>query len=338
MRNWLFSVLVMLWAVCAQADVIPGTQYDHGVWIGAAYTSATTGKFDHCAVSAKFRSGDRLYLSLNFDSTLTVGITNSSFRFTAGESFPIVLSVDNRKLFGGRAMARSETFLIVTFEEIEALIPALKRGSQMRLESDPVKGIYSLRGSSRALDATLKCAIDNSDYAEKPADTAPLFDKSLLYQIATGMIAEVGATDFVYLTDKEVEELGFVGAVVWKSVSAGVVGVVLLTPAGEGEELHDSDSADIEELTRGCSGDVLSGIRSVKSSDLPTREIRVICTDEKIVEETIASKVLLDGAVLYTMLVFLDRVDDPALDGRDRIQLSDDIRLRAASFVRSEGR
>ncbi|MEX3008602.1 hypothetical protein [Hoeflea sp. TYP-13] len=336
MRTGFFAVLASLWTFAASAEEIPGSRFSSGAWDGAAFTDDRTGKFDYCSISASYRSGDSLYITIYADSTVSIGFSNPVFRFNTGESFPVALKIDGRRTLGGRAVALSKDFAVVTLTEYENVLVALQRGSRLRLKADTFRGHYSLRGTSRAVNATADCVANNLNYAGPRTSTASQYDKSLLYQIATGMISETGVTDFKYMSDAETEELGFENAVFWTAPSTGLVGGVFLMSTIEGQTLQDNDSGDIEELTRRCKGDVISGAREVKATELPTREIRVICTLDKNSEETIVSKIMIEDAILYTMLVFIDHQDRKAADGQDRRELSEDVTVRAASFLKSE--
>lgn len=333
MRICTLVFVALVWAFGAFADEIPGSQFSHGAWQGAGFASATSGRFTHCAIEAEYITGDTLYLSVNFDATITVGVANYAFQFKEGETFPLVLTVDRRKNFVGRAIAKDVDLFVIHLDEFEELFTALKRGNRLYITGDTVQGEYSLRGTSKALDKTLNCASKNRQHAGRPSSVASQYDRSLLYQIATGMIAETGVTDFVFLSEKEVDGLGAENAVVWKSASAGIIGSVFLSSTTEGQTLRDNDSIDIEELTRQCSGDVISGTRAIENAEIPTRELRVICAEKDVSVETIASKTMLEGVILYTTLVFVDKGGQEAMEGRNRREISDDIRLRAASFI-----
>ncbi|MDA4844149.1 hypothetical protein [Hoeflea poritis] len=333
MRICVLLIVAFLWTFGAFADEIPGTQFSHGAWRGAGYVSASSGRFTHCAIAAEYVTGDTLFMSVNSDATISIAVANSAFQFKEGETFPLTLTVDRRKSFAGRAVAEDTDMFVIHLGDFEELFTALKRGNRLYVTGDTVQGRYSLRGTSRALDKTLNCASENLQHASKPPSVASQYDRSLLYQIATGMIAETGVTDFVFLSEKEVDGLGAENAVVWKSSSAGLIGSVFLSSTVEGQALRDNDSIDIEELTRQCSGDVISGTRAIESAELPTRELRVICAEKDVSIETIASKTMLDGVILYTTLAFIDTERREAMEGQNRREISDDIRLRAASFI-----
>ena len=334
MRGCIILFLALILMSGAQADEIPGTRFKHGEWSGAGFFSAASGRFTHCAIYASFRTGDVLHLSVNNDASMTVGVENPKFQFKQGSSFPVVLSVDGRKDFVARATAGADDFLVITFDRLEEVFTALKRGNRLRMDADSITGVYSLRGSGRALDQALECASNHLKYRSAPVNAVTQYDRSLLYQIAMEMIAESGLRDFEILTEKQIDELGIENAVIWQSVPPNLIGTVFLVPTLEGQALRDNDSADIEQLTRQCEGDVISGVRAVETAEQPTREIRVICSLEEQSRETISSKMMLEGVILYTTLIFIDHAGNQAMKKRDRQDLSEGIRLRAASYMK----
>lgn len=339
MRGCIVLFIALLFSFDMQAgEEILGSRFNHGVWYGAGYSSSQSGNFMHCAISALFKSGDELYMSVNADGTISIGVSNPKFEFETGSTFPVTLSVDRRTNFHGRAITHADGLMVINLDQFPEVFTALKRGMMLRMDSDLVKGAYSLRGTSRALDATLECAMKHKAYRNAAVGAATRYDRSMLYQIAMEMIAEVGIRDFEILSESEIEEIGVENAVIWQSDPPNLIGSVFLVSTQEGQTIRDNDSLDIEELTRQCEGDVISGVRALESAERPMREIRVICSLEGQSRETISSKMMLDGAILYTTLIFIDHEPERAMNDRDRQDLSEGIRLRAASFVKENNR
>ena len=76
-----------------------------------------------------------------------------------------------------------------------------------------------MSGTFRALEATRNCVIHNYRYVgatgnpSQPPVAASKIDRTLLFQIATGMIADIGISDFRYLTESEALEQSKANAV-----------------------------------------------------------------------------------------------------------------------------
>jgi len=72
-------------------------------WKGGSYNSKSTGRFSHCVVSAKYKRGDRLLLSINNKYIFSLGIADNRWKLRKGSTYPITLRVDKRQRFKRRA-------------------------------------------------------------------------------------------------------------------------------------------------------------------------------------------------------------------------------------------
>lgn len=339
MRIFIGGLLALLLSCSAMADEIPGSAFKYGQWVGGAYTDTTIGQFRHCSVFASYENGDRLYFFINRDGTITVALANPGFRLVKGEKFPVLLKVDRRPPFRGQAQALGSDFAVLVIEDFDRALTAFRKGFKVMIEAGNRRGVYDLTGTYQALDLARRCAREFFAYQQTPsAPAAPQtastgVDKSMLYQIATGMIAEIGVRDFQFWTDEEVEKLNIGEGVFWNAPSVNLIGGVYVRPARENMELRETDAADLQEMTGACNGDILSGAREVKPSDHPTRELRMICSMDDLIQETIVSKVLIEDIVVYTLLLFSDLQAPTEQEEQNRRQMSEDVISRAASFI-----
>ena len=336
-------------ATAAPGGEIVGSAFTSGNWEGAAYTFDDTGEFSHCAISVGYVNGDYLYLSVNSDATVTVGVESPGFRFRPNESFPVSLHIDNRRPFNGTATALEETFIIVTIHDFQGAMRALTQGRGLRVEGRTQLGNFDLTGSYRALEAARQCAIDQLDFAARggvpktlapsepaapppPATAAapPATDRTVLFQIATEMISEIGAPRFRYLDASESREIAGQEAVFWVSEEAGILGGVVVLPL-EGAALRESDPGDLSFVSADCLGDVATTTRSMTLEGLEAREIRALCVEAEGNVETILTKIRVDDLALYTILAFGEGA--VADSSQARRQLSESVALRAASYV-----
>ena len=163
-------------------------------------------------------------------------------------------------------------------------------------------------------------------------DPAPglLADRTVLFQIATEMIAATGARQFRYLDASESREIGGQDSVFWVSDQAGILGGVAIMPF-QGASLRETDSGDIGFVSADCAGDVATSARTVALDGLEAREIRGLCVGTSGSVETLLTKVRVGDAVVYTLLAFGDGT--AAATSRDRQDISKDVALRAASYI-----
>lgn len=331
----------LLIAHSAAAEYIPGSDIQAGNWSGAAYTHDYSGAFSHCVVSASYVSGDTLLLSVNQNATVSVGVVSPGLELQKGQEIPVALFIDRRAPFYGSAVAIDTDFATLVLPDFENALTALQKGRTLVIKSVAGSGTYDLTGTFRALNQTLDCAVRHLDYVAKPdAPSAPIdheassppVDKTLLFQVATGMIADMGISDFVYLSEADTKELFESDAVAWNSPSMGILGGVVAVSAGAMEQLRQTDAADFAFLSGSCEGEVATTARNVSMPDYQSRELRSICVEGDNATESLLNKTLVGKTVLYTLLVFdtTSQVSEPST----RQQMSEQAALRAASFVK----
>lgn len=321
-------------ALPADSEVIPGTRFDHGYWAGAAYSDDYSGEFSHCVVSAEYVSGDILYLSVTSGATVVVGVGNPSFRFTVGESFPVSIYIDRRRPFHARANAGGSDFVTLEISDFDRGMTAIQRGINMRIVSDKFTGNYSLQGTSRALDKALRCAVDNLDYVDvSPAPQDERYESSIaqavFYQIATQMITTIDARDFRYLSNKEIESLGFPNGVFWISEELDVLGGTLALPMDE-ESLQRTDASDVAFMSSLCEGDFASQAKSIDTSNMNQREVSGFCIEDTDRSQYVAVKTQFGDEVLYNVMFFGSNAPASPVE---RDEFTGNIALKAASFV-----
>lgn len=337
------GIATVAFSICASlsgvhAGDIPGSSFSSGNWVGAAYTDDQTGQFSHCVISAGYRSGDQLFFSVNRDASVGVGVANPSLGLQPGTTFPVALFVDRRAPFYGTATAINDQFAVLQIPDFQRAMTALKKGYSLRVEALGRTGSYDLSGTFRALEATRQCAMRYYNYRDAQPANGGLADaggdKTLLYQVATQMIAEVGASDFRYLTEEEAKQYFTGDAVLWTSDSLGIIGGALVAERGSMKNLRESDSADTQALSAMCDGDFATSARALESTNIPARELRLLCTTSGRTDEIYITKMLAGAQVLYTYLKFSGDAElgaDEAPQG-----INENVALRAASFVTSE--
>jgi len=126
-------------------------------WKGGSYNSKSTGRFSHCVVSAKYKRGDRLLLSINNKYIFSLGIADNRWKLRKGSTYPITLRVDKRQRFKRRAVAVSSKQLVIRINDRATFFRMIKTGRTLWVNANGLDRSYSLRGTRKALDATLRC-------------------------------------------------------------------------------------------------------------------------------------------------------------------------------------
>lgn len=320
----------------APAEQIAGSRFVFGNWSGAAYTNDDTGRFSQCIVSADYKSGDTLFLSVTDAATVVIGVSNPSFRFNSTDTFPVEVRIDSRAPFFARLNTISQNTAAIEIDDFERAMTAIQRGRTMRIEGAGFRGIYDLSGTMRALDQALRCAYDYYEFTGTPSESGQpstsALDQAFLYQIATEMITTVGASDFRYLSIDEYKELGFEHGVFWVSQALGMLGGVMAVSAPEGS-IRDTDSSDISFMNRFCDGDFASSSEQVEPARAEQRQLTGFCLQNNSKSQFIVLKTRHGDAVLYNIMHF---DSDNSFKDAQRNEVTRDIALRAASYPVAE--
>ncbi len=167
----LTALLVSFFAFTAQAYAY---RIATGAWKGGSYSNKTTGAFSHCVVSAKYKRGDRLLLSINRKYVFSVGVADSRWNLRQGSRYPVVMQVDRRQPIKRTALAVSPNQLVITINDRVTFYRMVKAGRTLRIRANGLNRGYSLRGTSRALNAILRCVKTKNRYANVDAPRAPV--------------------------------------------------------------------------------------------------------------------------------------------------------------------
>ena len=81
-------------ASSAFAGFIDGSRISYGNWTGGAYFSEETGLFSHCAVSARYLTGNTLFFSLTREYSLNVGVQIQEPLFKDYREFQTTVKID----------------------------------------------------------------------------------------------------------------------------------------------------------------------------------------------------------------------------------------------------
>lgn len=319
------------------ADLIPGSSFNYGNWYGNAFTNDATGDFSHCAVSASYNSGDTLYFTINSNVTVSVAVSNPTLNLTPNQSFPVSLTVDRRHKFFGTATAISREMATLTIDDFANAMEALQRGRTLIIESPAGNGVYDLSGTFRALEAAKVCALSNFTKRSEPVTAANTTnaDQTMLFQIATGMIADLEVKDSQYMSAEEIQSaLGLHQGVFWHSNERALTGGVVVASNAGGAPLQETDAADLAFLAQGCKGEIATTSRALKHEGLDARELRVMCVTDQHTSEAVSTKMNLGDSILYSILVS-ERTASTA-ENEARSAMNDGVALRAASYVKGQ--
>ena len=135
-------------------------------WSGGSYNSKKTGRFSHCVVSAKYKRGDRLLLSINRKYVFSLGIADPRWNLSKGSKYSVRLQVDRKSIFKRTAIAVSSRQMVIPINDRATFFRMVKGGRTLWVDANGFNRGYNLRGTSRALNATLRCVKRQRRYAD----------------------------------------------------------------------------------------------------------------------------------------------------------------------------
>ena len=341
-----FCAAFALLSVGASALEIPGSRFSFGNWNGGAYTYDETGYFSHCGVSTSYVHGHSLFFFAYHHGAFTLGISTPQPAFQTGQILPVRVVVDRLPPLDGEASVVNPSFAVLRIYDDAKALQAAKRGQVLKVYLAGKVTNFDLSGTYRAIDAARKCAAHYRGYVGTPVAKArppappqansPI-DQTLLYQIATNMIAGYGITDSRYLTREEVESITDSEGVFWMSPSSRLYGGVYYRPSNGIQHLRESDAADMDEITRGCAGDLLTAARDFVTPDgASARELQAACKLQTEVQQINVTKVFIEEFILYVSIMYIDPIGStvPVEEEDERRALSQNVVAQAISLVR----
>ena len=341
MLKHLFSFIVFAGLASPSfSEQIPGSQFSFGNWQGAAYTSDENGAFSHCVISAVYNSGNTLLFSVNRDASVSVGVAGN-LGLRAGQQFPVALYVDRRSPFFGTATAISESMAVLNITDFEGAMTAFRKGFVLRIEALGGYTEYSLAGTFRALEEATECALKFYQYsATGPRGSSVASqnqgaqkDKTVLFQLSTMVISDLGIDRFRYLSEAELSERSWNSAVAWVADEYQMSGLVVSAPREGLVSLRDTDASDTQFVARECPGDYATFTRSVEveGGAAEARELRLVCNVGEAQSQFFLTKFFANDEIFYTLIKFDGTEANP--ESKDRSEASKNAALRAASFV-----
>lgn len=158
MRNRLILGIVAAFAIAAssqQADA--RDRFKVGYWKGGAYFEG--GRFSHCAMSVRYRSGITVFFSITRGYKFIIGFSKRGWNFTPGTKFRLQYLIDGYPIYSGTAQTNSRLRSLVT-----AYLPAtrqvfdrFRRGYLFAIKTSKGRSSFSLAGSYAALTRLLNC-------------------------------------------------------------------------------------------------------------------------------------------------------------------------------------
>jgi hypothetical protein len=129
-RNFIATaVSVAAFAATGHAREIGSSTYVAG-WRLGAYTSDTTNKFSHCAISAPYRSGISLVFAVSNDYTWRIGWAHKSWSLVPGQTVELQMYIDGHGPYKVMAKAKDKDLVLAELASQRAHAPKGRRVQQ----------------------------------------------------------------------------------------------------------------------------------------------------------------------------------------------------------------
>lgn len=145
-----------------------------GEWTAGAYSSNKTGEFNHCAASARYKSGISVLFSVNKNLRWGMGFAKSDWRLRRGQSYDIAFTVDDMTPISAKAIAFRDDAVEVPLTNSVELFNRFRRGHQLSVATAGQVFKFNLTDTNKVLIALLSCAsnggraVASSNPFEKP--------------------------------------------------------------------------------------------------------------------------------------------------------------------------
>ena len=167
-----FAAALMVGAA-ARAELINGTQFHSGNWKGAAYTTDSTGRFSHCAMSTAYKSGISMFFAISQNYTWRVGWSNKSWNLNVNQSYTVYLSIDGVSAGALQAKAVNRQFAVAELPAQATLFDRFRQGNLLTMVSGNERFQFSLLGTNAALTALVSCTRAQIAAAPPPSQPQP---------------------------------------------------------------------------------------------------------------------------------------------------------------------
>jgi hypothetical protein len=245
-------------------------------WNGGAYTAGSSDTFNHCAASAKYRSGIYVLFSVNRRYQWSIGFGNPKWQLTPREIYPIAFSIDGRQAIGAKARAISKTTVEVPLWDNAQLFERFKYGNLLKVAAANQIFSFRLTDTSKILPALLRCvrvslegtriATDSNPFTPQGAASNPFAApappsgqnanaRAEATMIAANLMSLSGIKGFRILAPSETSSIK--ADAVWRA--GDTLGTVRVLPASITDNVKNFSGLLIGSDARNCKGAFASG-------------------------------------------------------------------------------
>lgn len=206
-RGTLFAIaatLVLAHSIPADAARISPLKI--GAWKGGAYSNNATNKFSHCAVSAKYKNGMTLLISVTGDKNWSVGFARNVWNLSVGSKQPVRFKVDSGSSYSGIAVSKTTHLAQVQLPSSSTLFRQFRDGRKFFVKTRRSEFSFNLTNMRRVLPSLVKCArhhamvdtdpFDSTSQHKDPFGSNPSWETSQFKPVPRGPTPQTRAEAF----------------------------------------------------------------------------------------------------------------------------------------------
>ena len=275
--------IALAWQATAEGKTL--RQFKVANWSGGAYTSGDSDTFNHCAASARYRSGIYMLFSVNRRYQWSVGFGNPSWELTPRTVYPIAFSIDGAQPIGAKAIAITKSTVEVPLWDNAQLFERFKLGDLLKVTAANQNFSFQLTDTAKLLPGLLQCvresleaetnnrvanAPSSNPFAPTPAPAPPGDTgnaRAEATMIAANLMSLSGIKGFRILSQEESSKIK--ADAVWRAGSA--LGTVRILPASTTGSIKNFSGLLIGSDARTCKGAFASGALPAEGDDAIVR-------------------------------------------------------------------
>jgi hypothetical protein len=127
-----------------------------GNWKGAAFFKDS--RFSHCAMSADYSAGWRMFFTIERDGDVILGLHNSGLDIKRGSRSPVLMQIDDSPVITREFVAINPSLIGTTFTSNVEWFQRLRKGLRLKIKFGERVQNFSLKGTHEAMFALFACA------------------------------------------------------------------------------------------------------------------------------------------------------------------------------------
>jgi hypothetical protein len=187
--------------------------FSSGEWSGGAYVD-DNGKFAYCLLSANYKSGIELSITLNNKFILDFLLINEKWTLPEGESYLVKISIDGKSYGSFDAQAVRKHGILIYVGSRNDIFEHLRSGNLLTITTEKGNLSFDLTGTSKALQMlkdyaellSHRASNDKNPYSEKnPFSSGGKSRDKDRQEIVRTILSASGLKDFKFVDPKKAD-------------------------------------------------------------------------------------------------------------------------------------